>query len=131
MDVYTLWDHAKFITRLYPENTIRKNCFLAACKTLDETVDLNEINRNCPYGGIIGINNSKLDTIFRHSKIFRLHAIMHDSAGYMCDKYRVGPGYCYVIKKCPINSCFLGHISGLLFCVYLKWFDNTFDTLEC
>ena len=34
-----------------------------------------------------------------------------------------GPGYCYVAPSLP-NSCFLGHVSGPLFCLFVKIFAS-------
>ena len=55
-------------------------------------------------------------SFFRHFKVFRLHAILHDVAGAVrahCGKRR---GYCYMIARGPM-SCLLGHVTGLLFCL--------------
>ena len=73
------------------------------------------------FGGTIGYGNSYLEFLFRHFKIFRLHAIVHDAAGVMWAHSGKGPGYCYMIGRGP-NSCLLGHVSGLLFCLYVKIF---------
>ena len=135
MDLYKI--HLLFIpiSAEFPRNTIRKNYFLAACKFIFPEVDLELVDSACKYGGKIGINNSKLDLIFRHSKIFRLHAILHDAAGYMKSTagYNKGPGYCYMLPNWKLtNSCYLGHVTGLLFCLYLKIFQcNLFNLLEC
>ena len=44
-----------------------------------------------------------------------------------------GPGYCYVAPSVPI-SCFFGHVTGLLFCLYVKIFASSvyafFDCLS-
>ena len=122
MDVSTLEGHFQLASRIYPENTIRKNYFIAACKSLDYKVDIDAVNDENPYGGTIGIGNSRLDIVLRCSKIFRLHAIFHDAAGYMKGRYNVGPGYCYACRWCPINSCLLGHVTGLSYCLYIKTF---------
>ena len=37
-----------------------------------------------------------MDYFFAKSKIFRLHAILHDSAGSVKSTTTKGPGYCYV-----------------------------------
>ena len=47
----------------------------------------NDINNDVaiklrPYGGLIGIDNSSLDKDLNDSKILRLHAILHDAAGF-------------------------------------------------
>lgn len=131
MDLKNLIDHANLISRIYPQNTLRKNYFLAACKCWDQNVVLDEVNENTPYGGTIGIGDSFLDNIFHHFKIFRLHAVLHDSAGVMRSKYNVGPGYCYALHNFPINSCFMGHISGILYCICLKLFSSFYNLLDC
>ena len=131
MDLKSLCQHFQLITRIYPENTARKNYFIAACKTLDNSIILDIANTTRPYGGTIGIGNSRLDVILKHFKIFRLHAILHDAAGYMRDCHEVGPGYCYVWNNFPINSCLLGHITGLSYCIYLKLFNSYYEQLVC
>ena len=48
--------------------------FVAACSLLDPKVD-GEIALNFrPYGGFIGIDNSRLDPLLNWSKVLRLHA---------------------------------------------------------
>ena len=78
------------------------------------------MDQEFPFGGLIGYGDSQLD-IFRFSKVFRLHAILHDAAGAVYLHNGKGPGYCYMIGRCP-NSCLLGHVTGLLYCLYLKLF---------
>ena len=48
--------------------------------------------------------------LFRHFKVFRLHAKLHDAAGAVRAHSSKGPGYCYMIERGP-NSCFLGHLT--------------------
>ena len=55
------------------------------------------------------------------SKVFRLHAILHDAAGAVYLHNGKEPGYSYKIGRGP-NSCLLGHVTGLLYCLYLKLF---------
>ena len=66
------------------------------------------------FGGFIGYGNSYLDSVFRYSKVFRLHAILHDAAGALRSYKGKGPGYCYVIGRGP-NFRLLGHVTGLPF----------------
>ena len=73
------------------------------------------------FGGLIGYGNSHLDSVLCYSKVFRLHAILHDAAGAVRAQSGKGPGYCYMIGPGPI-SCLLGHLTGLLFCLYAKIF---------
>ena len=47
-----------------------------------------------PFGGLIGYGDSHLDKIFRFSKVFRLHSILHDAAGAIYLHNGKGPGYC-------------------------------------
>ena len=110
---------------------IRTQWFLAACRKFKPDIDLHQALQDCPHGGIIGIGDSKLDRLFRRSKVFRLHAILHDAAGYVRAKYGCGPGYLYMLDNCPINCCFLGHLSGLVYCLYLKLFSKLYSTLDC
>ena len=117
--------HEIFITlkKTYPENTNRRNYFLAACSLFFFSTT-NDINNDVaiklrPYGGLIGIDISSLDKYLNDSKILRMHAILHDAAGYVREVYNSGPTYCYVLPwKC--NSSLIGHLSGITFCLYIK-----------
>jgi len=125
--------HSKylFLQRYFPNNTARKNYFLATCSHLDPTVDLEFVNDTCPFGGVIGIGNSWLEPCFNWSKVFRLHASLHDAAGYIKGNRSLGPGYSYAIH-CKISCCLVGHLSGIPFCLYMKLFKrDTFKRLEC
>lgn len=122
------------VHHVFAYNDVRKNYFLAACCVFLQHVnpDIAYFNATCPYGGLIGMGNSLLDGIFKRSKVLRLHAILHDAAGYIRSYYNIGPGYFYVAKRCPINSPFLGHVTGIPFCLYLKLFHRgVFDRLVC
>ncbi len=131
MDVPKLIRNFNYTTGTFPENTKRKNYFLAACLLLDKNCDVFEVNIDCPHGGTIGIGNSKLHHILKYSKVLRLHAIFHDAAGFMKAQHDIGPGYCYLFSNFPINSCFLGHISGITYCLYLKLFSSFYYLLQC
>ena len=78
-------------------------------------------DQNCRFGGLIAYGNSCLDSVFCYSKVFRLHAILNDAAGAVRSHSGKGPGYCYLIGPGP-NSCLLGHVTGLLFRLYVKFF---------
>ena len=54
-------------------------------------------------------------------KFLRIHAILHDAAGCLQEKNHTGPGYTYVLP-CPIKNCYLGHVTGIAFCLFLKAF---------
>ena len=82
------------------------------------------------FGGLIGYENSYMDSVFRYSKVFRRHAILHDAAGAVRSYKDKGPGYCYMIGRGP-NSCLLGHVTGLLFYLYGKLFlPSIFNSVE-
>ena len=77
------------VFRLYPglkmtfkHNSVRKkNLFLSACFCWDSGLSSRQMDQNFKFGGLIGYGNSCLDSIIRYSKVFRLHAILHDAAG--------------------------------------------------
>ena len=120
------------IFRLYPgfkmsfeHNSVRKNLFLSACFCWDSRLSLRETDQKFKFGGTIGYGDSYLEFLFRDFKIFRLHALLHDAAGAMRAHSVKGPGYCYMIGRGP-NSSLLGHVTGLLFCLYVKIFLPSF-----
>ena len=57
--------------------------------------------------------------------VFRLHTILHDAAGAVRAQSGKGIGYCYMTGRGPI-SCLLGHVTGPLFCLYVKLFLPSF-----
>ena len=94
------------IFRLYPglkmsfeHKIVRKNLFLSACFCWDSGLSLCEIDQNFKFGGTIDDGDSYLEFFFRHSKVFRLHAILHDAAGTVRAHSGKGPGYCYMIGR--------------------------------
>ena len=103
----------------FEHNSVRKNLFPNACFCWDSRLPLHEMDQKFRFGGLIGFGNSSLDSVFRYSKVFRLHAILHDAAGAVPAQSGKGPGYCYMIGRGP-HSCLLGHVTGLLFCLYVK-----------
>ena len=100
-------------------NSVRKNLFLSASFCWDSGFSLREMDQKINFGGLIAYENSYLDSVFRYSKVFRLHAILHDAAGAVPAHSGRGPGYCYMIGR-GLNSCLLGHVIGLIFCLYVK-----------
>ena len=124
MDVLFLMSIFRLYTGLklsFEHNSVRKNLFLSACFCWDSRLSLREMDENFKFGGTIGYGNSYLDLLFRHSKIFRPQAKLHDAAGAVGTHSGKRPGYCYMIGRGP-NSCLLGHVTGLLFCLYVKIF---------
>ena len=69
--------------------------------------------------------DSYLDSVFCYLKVFRLHAILHDAAGAARSHSGKGPGNCYIIGR-GATSCLLGHVTGLLFSLYVKMYLASF-----
>ena len=89
---------------------------------------LSQMDQKVNFDGTSGFGDSYLDSVFRFSKVFRLHAISHDAAVAVRLQTGKGPGYCCMIGRGPI--CYLlGHMAGLLFCLYVKIFLPSFFIL--
>ena len=66
---------------------------------------LRDMDQKFEFGGLIGYGNSCLDSVFRYSKVFRLHAILHDAAGAVRSHSGKGPGYRFMIGEEQIHVC--------------------------
>ena len=64
----------------FEHNSVRKNLFLSACFCWVSSLFLHEMDQKFKFGGLIGYGNSHLDSVFRYSRVLRLHAILHDAA---------------------------------------------------
>ena len=73
------------------------------------------------FCGSIGCGDSYLEFIINHFKIFKLQWKLHDASGAVRSSSGKRPGHCYLLGRGP-NSCPLGHVTGLLFCPYVKLF---------
>ncbi len=75
--------HQRFqkIERALPENSKRRNYFLAACLHFNPDLDLAIASKLRLYGGFIGIDNSSREDRLKGSKVLRLQAVLHDAAG--------------------------------------------------
>ena len=58
----------------------------AACLHFNPQLDLNIESKLRPYGGLIGIDNLSWEDRLKDSKILRLHAVLHDAAGFVHDQ---------------------------------------------
>ena len=96
------------IFRLYPglkisfeHNRVYKNLFVSACVCWDSTLSLSETDQTFKFSGTIGYGDSYQEFLFRHFKVFRLHAKLHDAAGAVRGHSGKGPVYCYMIGQGP------------------------------
>ena len=124
MDVLFLIGVFRFYPGLkmsFEDKSVRKNLFVSSCFCWNSALSLGEMDQKFKFGELIGFGNSCLDSVFRYSKLFRLHAILHDALGAVRSHTGKGPGYCHMIERWP-KSCFLGDVAGLLFCLYVKLF---------
>ena len=53
------------------------------------------------FDGTIVDGDAYLEFLFRHFKVFRLHAKLHDAAGAVRAHSGKGLGYCYTIEGGP------------------------------
>ena len=114
----------------FEHNSVRKNLFLSACFCWNSSLSLRDMDQKFPFGGLIAYGNSYLDSVSRNSKVFRLHAILHDAAGAVRALSGKGPRYCYMIGG-GTSSCLLGHVTGLLFCLHVKIFlPSIFNSVD-
>lgn len=119
------------IKETQPYFSKRRSYFLAACLYFDPDLNLEVALKLRPYGGLIGMDDSRMDKYLNGSKVLRLHAIIHDAAGFVWDYSKTGPGYVYAVS-CPISSPLIGHITGISFCLYHKLLrPSEFRKLEC
>ena len=88
------------------------------------------MDQKIKFVGTNGYGDSYLEFLIRHFKVFRPHAIVQDAAGEARAHSVKRPGYCYMIGRGP-NSCLLGHVTGLLFCLYVKLFlPSSFNSVD-
>ena len=114
----------------FEHNSFRKNLFPSASFCWASGLSFCEMDQKFIFGGLIGYENSYLDSVFRYTKILRLHAIIHDAAGALRLHSSKVPGYCYIIGRGP-NSCLFGHVTGLLFCLYVELFlPSIFNSVD-
>ena len=80
---------------------------------------LREVDRKFKYARSIGYGDSYLEFLFSHFKVFRQRAKLHDATGAMRTHNGKSRGCCYMIGQ-GLNLCLHGHVSGLLFCLFVK-----------
>ena len=127
MSIFRLYPGLKFS---FEHKCTSKNLFLSACFCWDSRPSFREMDQKIKFGGTIGYVGSNLEFFFCQFKVFRLHAFLQDAAGAVWAHCGKGPGYCYMIGRGP-KSCLLGHVTGLLLCLYVELFlPSTFNYLN-
>ena len=110
----------------------RQLYFVAACVLLDPEIDGEIALKFRPYGGSMGVDNSRLDPLLKYSKVLRLHAALNDAAGFVKDCRNKGTAYVYAFRYSTINNCLFRHLTGILFVLSVKIFHSQlFRELEC
>ena len=72
-----------------------------------------------------------MEFLFRHFKVFRLLAKLHDASGVLRAQNGKGPVYWFMIGLGP-NSCLYGQVDGLILCLYLKLFlASILNSVDC
>ena len=79
----------KLINTYYPEHNERFLYFLATCLHLEPDVNLETALKLRPYGGIIGIHNTSLDTCLKSYNVLRLQAILQDASRFIAKGSRI------------------------------------------
>ena len=131
VDLKIIHEIYKGLKKDYSQYSQRVLYFLATCLYLDPDLDLDIALKLRPYGGLIGIDNCSLDKYFKNLKLLRLQAILHNASGFVFEYSENGPGYSYVLP-CPVTNEYLGQVTGIAFCLYVKTFKNKlFSLLEC
>ena len=92
VDVQQLKDNFDQVNYFFPRNPKSKNAFLAVCYCLDKKVNQHDINDFASYGGLIGPSKSYMDRCLNYFKLFRMHAVFHDTFGFMKSNFDLGPG---------------------------------------
>ena len=105
----------------FEHKSFRKNLFLSSCFCWDSRLSLCEMDQKFKFGGSIGHGGSNLKFLFRHFKVLRLHAILHDAAAAVRANSGKGLGYCHMMGRGQ-KTCLLGHVTGLLFRRYVTIF---------
>ena len=121
------------ISKCYLKKSVRFNHFLAASEYFSDLdcFDHDIALKFRPCGGLIGIENSPLDKYLKYQKFLFLHAILHDSGGFIYEVYNQRPGFSYMLPW-KISNCFSGNSPGIFFCLQVMIFHPSIcHLLEC
>ena len=107
-----------------------KNVFLKACFCSAARLFLHEMDQKTKTGGTISYGYSYLKIFFRQFKVIRIYALLHVAARAVRSHSDKCLGYCYMFGREP-TSCLLGHVTGLLICLYVNLFlPSTFNIVD-
>ena len=114
----------------FKHDSVRKNVFLRAFCCWGARFSLCEMNQIFIFCGIIDCGGSYLEFIIGCFKVFILLALVIDAATAVRSHSGKSSGYCNSLRRGP-NSAWLGHLIGLLFFFYAKFFYlSIFSTFE-
>ena len=99
-------------------NSAHKNQFISTCCSWDARLCFSEMYQKNIFDGTVGYGDSYLEFLFDLFKKFRLFVIPQDVAGAVQSQSGKGPGYSYNIGRG--SNWLLGHVTGLLVCLYVK-----------
>ena len=105
----------------FEHNSVLKTLYLSAWFRWDSKLSLREMDQKLKFDGTVGYGDSHLELLFHHFKVIRLPPKQHDAAGAVTALSGKGPRYCYMLGRGP-KSCLLGHVTGILLCLYVKLF---------
>ena len=93
IDLKTFHETYTSLKQIYPDNSNQRKYFLAAYSLIfvsSDNPNYEILIKLRPYSGLIGIDNSSLDKNLKNSKVLRLHAILHNTAGFIHEFYQSG-----------------------------------------
>ena len=93
----SFFGEGKYSDPTFAKNSKRKIYFLAASKCINPHIDWYDIDVKSPFGGLIGVDDSRLERRFSFSKIMRMQAVLHDASGFMKRYSNGGPRYIYLL----------------------------------
>ena len=103
----------------FQHNSARKNLCSSTCVCWDARFSVRELFQKFKICESFGYGDSFLKFSSRLFKVIRLHSIVHATARTVPSRSGKGPGNCYTTGRGP-NSCMLGHVTGLLICLFKK-----------
>ena len=89
------------IKNSFEHKSVGKSLFLSSWFCSHSGLFLIEVDQKINLGVTIGYGDSYSDFTFRHFKVFRLLAILHDAAGAVQEHSGKSPGNCYMTGRGP------------------------------